>query len=158
MTVARHPPYRVGDVAAAVVDAAETLVIVWGSAEQAVQPQVSPAQLRVLLVVDRYGSMNLNALADELGAIPPSASRLCDRLVAAGLLTRQPSELNRREVTLRLSRDGRGLLAELAGSRRRAFERILSEMAPADRTSLLTGLQRFGGAAAQKRTSRDRSA
>jgi len=118
----------------------------WGSAEQGAQPQVSAAQLRVLLLVAQYGSMNLNALADELEAIPSSASRLCDRLIAAGWLTRQPNERNRREVILGLSRSGRRLLDDLAASRRSAFAHVLAAMAPTDRQALLTGLTRFNEA------------
>lgn len=139
----------VGEMPTAVVEAASTLVMLWGEAEQSAQPQVSPAQLRALLLVDQHGSMNLNALADGLGAIPSSASRLCDRLVAAGLLTRHPGEHNRREVRLGVSRDGRRLIDDLADSRRSIFARVLNKMAPADRAALLTGLSRFNAAAAQ---------
>jgi len=77
------------------------------------------------MLVAQYDSMNLNALADELEAIPSSASRLCDRLIAAGWLTRQPNERNRREVILGLSRAGRRLLDDLAASRRSAFHLAL---------------------------------
>jgi len=87
MTVGEHCALDAAEVVA-VLDAATPLVLLWGSAEQGAQPQVSAAQLRVLLLVAQYGSMNLNALADELDAIPSSASRLCDRLIAAGWLTR----------------------------------------------------------------------
>jgi len=145
MTVGEHYALDAAEVVA-VLDAATPLVLLWGSAEQGAQPQVSAAQLRVLLLVAQYGSMNLNALADELEAIPSSASRLCDRLIAAGWLTRQPNERNRREVILGLSRSGRRLLDDLAASRRSAFARVLAAMAPTDRQALLTGLTRFNEA------------
>ena len=54
--------------------------------------RVSTSQLQALLVLQERGPMNLTALADELGAIPSSATRLCDRLVAADLITRETGQ------------------------------------------------------------------
>ncbi|MGD0377399.1 MAG: MarR family transcriptional regulator [Streptosporangiaceae bacterium] len=53
---------------------------------------VPPVQLRALLVIDRAGSLNLSGLAGLLGASPSAASRLCDRMQAAGL---RPGSLTR---------------------------------------------------------------
>src|SRR5437764_8474868 len=110
MALASHCDHRSADLLAAVEAAAEALVIVWGRAQEALQQPVSASQLRALLVIDMAGEINLNGLADKLGAIPSSASRLCDRLQAAGLLTRAAGRTDRREVVLSLTADGRSLL------------------------------------------------
>src|ERR1700753_3306143 len=74
--------------AAADVEAtAEALVGIWAHVVESLDVRVSPTQLRALTAVGRYGELNLSQLAAALGALPSSASRLCDRLEAARLLT-----------------------------------------------------------------------
>jgi DNA-binding MarR family transcriptional regulator len=131
------------ELSASVEAAAETLVIVWGRAQEALRPPVSGSQLRALLVVERAGALNLNGLAEELGAIPSSASRLCDRLQASGLLTRTPGRTDRREVTLSLTPDGRALLVRMRAARQAEISKVLAAMPPADRDRLLAGLLSF---------------
>lgn len=130
-----------------IIEHAQSLVMLWDRAEDWAIPRIPPAQVRVLTVLDRSGPMNLTALAGRLGAIPSSASRLCDRLVAAGLLDREISAVNRREVMLSVSGEGRHRLEAFASDRRRDFARVLELMSPEARASLLEGLRQFGDAA-----------
>lgn len=146
MTSSHRRGPRTADVSSAVEAAAGELTALWERTQQMVQSRVSPSQLQALFIVERHGQINLNGLAAELGAIPSSASRLCDRLQAAGLLTRAASVHNRREVMLALTRDGRGLVAEITQNRRQALARILNDMSPAGRAALLTGLTEFNDA------------
>jgi DNA-binding MarR family transcriptional regulator len=113
------------------------------------QAQASPPQLRALLVVGDHGSLNLNQLAEELGVIPSSASRLCDRLVAAGLLDRRVSEQNRREVVLTLRGEGQRLLETVEHHRHDALADVLNGMRPVGRKALLSGLEAFAEVAGQ---------
>ncbi len=136
------------DLSHEVEQAARTLAGIWNHAHEALGTRVSPSQLHALNIVERHEQINLNGLAAELGAIPSSASRLCDRLQAAGLLARQVNAKNRREVVLVLTRDGRELLAEVTRNRRTALATILSGVSPAGRRALLTGLAEFNDAAA----------
>jgi DNA-binding MarR family transcriptional regulator len=147
MTLAPHCDHRSADLSAAVEAAAEALVIAWGRAREALQQPVSGSQLRALLVIDQAGEINLNGLAEELGAIPSSASRLCDRLQAAGLLTRSAGRTDRREVVLSLTVDGRNLLRTMRTTRRADIARVLAAMPAEDQAALLAGLQAFGAAA-----------
>jgi DNA-binding MarR family transcriptional regulator len=140
--VAREPTDGQHDDSVAAVDAGlEALLVVWARAQEGLGTRVSPSQLRALLVVERRGEINVNGLAEELGAVASSASRLCDRLEAAGLLRRVSSPHNRREVLVGLTVDGRRLLAELAQRRQRDLAEVLAGMSPAGRASLLTGLR-----------------
>lgn len=135
--------------AAAVEAAAEALVLVFGRAAEGLHPRVSASQLRALLVIERHQQINLNKLAEALGAIPSSTSRLCDRLQAAGLLDRSIGRSDRREVGLSLTGDGGRLLAAMRAERRTDLARVLAEMPDPARAKLLAGLHEFGAAAAQ---------
>ena len=101
------------------------------------------------MVIGHHGSLNLNQLADELGVIPSSASRLCDRLVAAGFLDRKVSEQNRREVVLTLRPEGQRLLETIEHDRRDALGDVLNGMRPGGRKALLSGLEAFTEVAEQ---------
>ncbi len=131
-----------------VITEAQDLVLLWDRAEDWATPRIPPLQVRVLTVLDRQGCMNLTQLSRAVGAIPSSASRLCDRLEAAGLLEREISAGSRREVTLRLSDEGRHRLEAFAEARRRDFAEVLDRMSPQSRDALVAGLRGFGAAAA----------
>ncbi|XRQ16338.1 MarR family transcriptional regulator [Actinomadura welshii] len=131
--------------AAALDNAASTLMDVWASAHNASDVPVPSTQLRALFVVER-GPVNVSGLAEELGALVSSASRLCDRLEASGMLTRDHGR-DRREVTVRLSADGQALLDRLRVRRRAELARILASMPMPARSALLWGLAEFHTAA-----------
>lgn len=143
----RHPKSN-QTIADPVLEQAQALVMLWDRAEDWAVPRVPPSQLRVLTVLGRSGPMNLTALAGHLGAIPSSASRLCDRLEAAGLLTRDVSAGSRREVTLSVSTQGRRRLEAFAATRRSDFAQVLELMTPQAQASLIDGLRQFSEAVA----------
>jgi DNA-binding MarR family transcriptional regulator len=134
--------------AAALDDAASALMAVWSRAHNAADVPVPSTQLRALFVLER-GPVNVSNLAGELGALVSSASRLCDRLEAAGLLSRDIGR-DRREVTVRVSADGRALLDRLRTRRREDLTRVLAEMPAPARAALLWGLAEFHNAAAKR--------
>lgn len=129
--------------AAAVDDAAFLLLALWDSAREHASVRLSGAQLSALLVIERDEGVNLRGLAAALKMILSSASRLCDRLIAAGMLERVPGRVDRREIALFLTPSARNLLAELRDSRRQVVARALARMSPAGRTALLAGLAEF---------------
>jgi len=134
-----------------ILEQARTLVLLWDRAEDWAVPRIPPSQIRVLTVLDREGSTNLTTLARGLGAIPSSASRLCDRLEAAGLVERKTNAENKREVTLSISKQGRTRLDAFAAVRRDDFARVLDLMTPEAQNSLADGLRQFSDAATQVR-------
>ena len=75
--------------------------------------------------------------------------RLCDRLVASGLVERVPGRADRREIALYLTPGSRTLLAELRRIRRRALTGVLEKMSSGGRAALLRGLTEFAEAAAE---------
>ncbi|GAA1865211.1 MarR family winged helix-turn-helix transcriptional regulator [Asanoa iriomotensis] len=118
----------------------------WDAAREGAADRVSGSQLRAMLVVEEFDGINLRGLAGSLGMILSSASRLCDRLVAAGMLERFPGRTDRREISLHLTGTGRRLLDELRAERRRRLREVLLRMTPAARQALLRGLAEFSEA------------
>jgi DNA-binding MarR family transcriptional regulator len=114
-------------------------------------PSVPPAQIRALLIIDRAGSLNLSRLADALGASPSAASRLCDRIQAAGLLTRdRRAAASRREVVLFPTESGHRLAEWVRGRRRAALGDVLEAMSPDGREALAQGLRELAASAAAR--------
>lgn len=129
------------DDVAAIHDAAEALAATWSRSYESAEGRISPSQLRALIAVDRAGSLTVSQLADDLGAIVSSASRLCDRLVAAGYLQRDHSPHSKRQVLVRLTGDGRRLLDEIRTHRLGSLHAVLRRMAKSERQALLRGLR-----------------
>ena len=133
--------------AAAVDDAAPALLAAWDAARQRATPLLSAPQLNALLVIERSEGINLRGLAAQLRMILSSASRLCDRLVASGLVERAAGRADRREIALFLTPSSRQLLADLRATRRELLTDVLERMTPAGRAALLRGLTEFAAAA-----------
>ncbi len=98
-----------------------------------------PAQVRALLAVDAGPGLNVTGLARMLGASPSATSRLCDRLVASGLLFRVPAT-SRREILLQPTESGQRLAAWIRDQRRAALIRVLETISSDGRANLARGL------------------
>ncbi|HYB39587.1 MAG TPA: MarR family transcriptional regulator [Mycobacterium sp.] len=133
----------------AVLRASRALVGIAAASIAEVDDSVTVPQLRVLVMVDTRGPLNLAAVAAGLGVNPSNASRICDRLIRAGLLDRQDSPNDRRHITLSLTDAGRRLVNKVIRHRRTAITRVLRDMDPADRELLTTALDRFATAAGE---------
>jgi DNA-binding MarR family transcriptional regulator len=125
------------------------LTVLLNACERAVEgigSSVPSVQLRALLIIDRMGSLNLNQLASGLGASASASSRLCDRMAAAGLLTRERAAGSRREIVLVLTESGRRLAGWVREQRRAALDELLQAMAADGREALVRGLQELAAA------------
>ncbi|MFF8941662.1 MarR family winged helix-turn-helix transcriptional regulator [Streptomyces sp. NPDC014864] len=135
-----------GDAKAAaleIADAVDGLTDLWLLAAQEARLRLSLQQLRALRVVAAEPGLNLTTLAERLEMGLPTASRLCDRLEAAGLLERVLHPRKRREVQLSLSAQGRQVLDEVAGRRAQGLAEVLEAMEAADRAALRRGMRAF---------------
>jgi len=94
--------------------------------------------------------VNVSELAAALELLPSTASRLSDRLTAAGLITRQVSPRNRRATLLELTPAGHRVLDEFADTRARALWEVAAHMTEADRAALLRGTRAFTAALADR--------
>ncbi|MCE6995433.1 MarR family transcriptional regulator [Saccharothrix sp. S26] len=138
----RHHP-TCDEVLHALTGVAEHLEVLWERSREVSAAPLSVSQLRAMFVLERAEPMNLRSLGEALSSSPPSVSRLCDRLQAAGFLDRSTSATNRREVELRLSERGRGYLRELRARRKERLREVIESMPSAARKALFDGLTSF---------------
>lgn len=113
----------------------------------AVESTTSPTQVRALLAVEATGGCSNVELAQLLAIFPSSASRLTDRLTAAGLITRQAGQEDRREICLVLTPAGRRSVEKFVEARVSLIGGVMSLMSQPDRSALLRGLTAFSEAA-----------
>src|SRR5215475_1729698 len=139
---------RSANLAASIEAAAEALVTVLDPAHGDGLLRISPTQLRVLTWLRANSPTNVNGLAYSLGVGPSSASRLCDRLEALGLLRRAADPRDRREVQVFVTAEAEHLLGELARVRQQALEEVLAAMPESARQELAHSLTAFSEAAA----------
>lgn len=130
-------------VALEIADAVESLTSLWSLAAQEAVLRLSVHQLRALRALEAAPDLNLTGLAERLAVGLPTASRLCDRLEAAGLLVRALHPRKRREVQLSLTAQGRRVLDDVAGRRAQALTAVLAGMEPADRAALSRSMRAF---------------
>lgn len=135
------------EVVAAVLAANRLFVAVATNALAGLAPDVTLPQFRALVLLDQHGSMMVTALAEALGVVPSTATRMCDRLVAKGLIRRAVDRRNRRRVTVRLAEQGRELIAASTARRRVELARILDVLPLADRHRVAEALRLLVSAA-----------
>ena len=101
---------------------------------------VSLPQFRALLVLERVGPCNAGGLAEHLGTHASTVTRICDRLVALGHVSRELQPGNRRSVALDVTPAGRALVRAVRRHRARELGAMLSAMEPAEREQLTAAL------------------
>ena len=129
----------------ALLEASKGLV---GIALQTLPPdsKVTLNQFRALVLLESEPGMRAADLADTLTVSPSTATRLCDRLVRAGLLSRTASEDDRREVRLSLTPSGREVVRDGLARRRRVLSRLVAQIPADDRAPFVRSLRVFEGA------------
>jgi DNA-binding MarR family transcriptional regulator len=133
----------------AVMRASRAMVGITAASIAEVDDRVTVPQLRVMMMIATRGAMNLVAVAAGLNVTSPNASRICDRLLQAGMLDRRESLEDRRHITLTLTSDGDALVERLISHRRTAIRKILRSMTAAERDDLMTAMNAFADAAGE---------
>ena len=129
-----------------IMAASRVLVAVSAESLAATEDVVTPQQIRALVAIASHGTLSAATLADALDVHASSATRLCDRLVAADLLDRREDPTDRRYLVLELTRKGRQLLATIMRRRRRAIKEILSRIPEGERAAVSDAFERFAAA------------
>lgn len=133
----------------AVMTASRALLGVAARSLAAVDEDVTLPQYRALVVLAQRGTRRPADLAAALTVTPSTATRMCDRLVAKGLIVRDRSDDDRREVTVSLSTSGRDLVREVTVRRRGELRTLLSAMPQARRRDVVESLTSFAEAAGE---------
>lgn len=113
------------------------------------EAQLTPPQLRVLMIVATRGPLNLSDLSMVMRVHPSNATRAADRLVNDGYLERNESAVDRRRTMLSLAPAGQTLVDAIVERRRLAFEEVLARLSERDQRALCTGLAAFAAAAGE---------
>lgn len=133
----------------AVLSASRVLVAVAARSLAEVAEEVTLTQYRSLVVLRSRGPQSVAALAETVGVTPPTASRLCDRLVRKGLVRRREDRRDRRAVRLALTETGRKLVDEVTERRRKEIARLLQAVPPDAQKLMAASLQQLAAAAGE---------
>ena len=98
--------------------------------------ELTIAQFSALATVVRQGPLGIGQLAEIEGLPSPAATRLADRLEAAGLVVRRMNPADRRGVQLVATPEGTELLERRARVGNAWLARHLSALSEADRLAL----------------------
>jgi DNA-binding MarR family transcriptional regulator len=127
----------------AMMAGSRTMTAIVARTLSAVAEQITVPQLRVLVLLNTRGPMNLTTIAQYLAVNPSNASRTCDQLVATGRVLRVPDPQDGRSAVLGLTADGARFVAELMRARRRLIDNVMSRMGPDEQRALAQGLDAF---------------
>jgi DNA-binding MarR family transcriptional regulator len=98
------------------------------------------AQLRILAQLRQDGPAAVGQLAGLLGVTLPSITATVDRLVQAGLVTREDDPTDRRRVINKLTPTGTALIERLQEGKRARLIVALEHLSPEDIDVLTRGL------------------
>jgi len=101
------------------------------------QPRLTPTKLHALDVVAEQGGCRIGDLARRLGVDDTTATRLVDRLEAAGLAARQAEEGDRRATVVVLTATGEKLVLQTQERRRVFFLDVLGALEPREQEELV---------------------
>ncbi|WP_430296829.1 MarR family winged helix-turn-helix transcriptional regulator [Sinomonas sp. B1-1] len=131
----------------AVLRAADVLLRVVAASVAEVEDVVTTPQLRVLVLLALHGPQNLGAVARELGVHASNATRTCDRLVVAGLVSRRDDPSDRRFLQLDLTPEGKELVETVFEHRRQAIAEVIGRMPADSRDEVAAAMASFADAA-----------
>lgn len=120
----------------AVLEMVPVFVGVAVAAHEAAHVPLTLPQYRALFAVDRWGPCSAGGLAERLRVHTSSVTRVSDRLVRAGYLTRETNPDNRREVVLGITDEGRRHVTAVLDVRAAEVRRILLALPAGARADL----------------------
>jgi DNA-binding MarR family transcriptional regulator len=133
----------------AVLSASRVLVAVAARSLGDVAEEVTLTQYRTLVVLASRGPQSLAELADAVDVTPPTATRMCDRLIKKGLIVRRHERGDRRLIRLTLAKDGRELVNAVTQRRRTEISHLMEAIPPGQQAALVDSLQRLTAAAGE---------
>ncbi len=133
----------------AVLSASRVLVAIAARSLADVGEEVTLTQYRSLVVLASRGPQRVAALADAVAVTPPTASRMCDRLVKKGLVTRRADRRDRRQVRIALSTAGRLFVDTVTARRRVEIEQLIASIPTDSRGGVVDALRHLAQTAGE---------
>lgn len=100
------------------------------------------SQSRILILLNEVETITQSELTEHLDVQPGSASEVIGKLESAGLITRTPSEKDRRTSDIRLTEAGKVKAVEAAGQRKERHTEMFSCLSEEDKADLLMLLEK----------------
>ncbi len=133
----------------AVLTASRTLVAVAERSLGAAAEETTLAQYRALVVLASRGPLRMVDLARALAVTPPTAGRMCDRLLRKGLIRRHRASDDRREVKVSITPAGRNVVDQATARRRELLADILARIPVRRQAGVAAAFQAFAAAAGE---------
>jgi DNA-binding MarR family transcriptional regulator len=108
--------------------------------------EITPGQLRALVILGSQGAQRAGVLASMLGVHPSTFTRTVDRLAAGGWVARSENPDSRREVLVELTARGERAVSAVTRGRRRELAQVLASLSPADQRRVVEGFEIFAQA------------
>jgi DNA-binding MarR family transcriptional regulator len=87
-------------------------------------------QFRALMHINRNPGASLQGVAHHLGLTAPTVSKMVDGLVLDGLVRREPSPKDRRQITLNLTDRGQEILEQAHQATQARLSEVLAQLTP----------------------------
>jgi DNA-binding MarR family transcriptional regulator len=133
----------------AVLSASRVLVAIAARSLADAGEQVTLTQYRSLVILASRGPQSMAALAEAVAVTPPTASRLCQRLVRKGLVRRRTDRHDRRQVRLALTEAGRDLIDTVTERRRQEIADLLASVPAEVQHSVVAALRQLTASAGE---------
>ena len=143
------PPVDRDAMVDAVLTASRVLVAVAARSLADAGEDVTLTQYRTLVILASRGPQNLATLAEAVAVTPPTASRLCERLVRKGLVRRRTDRNDRRQVRIALSEAGQALVDAVTVRRRQEITDLLASIPAEEQRSVVAALRRLSASAGE---------
>jgi len=127
----------------AVLTASRLLVALSARSIASVDESITIPQFRLLIVLHTHGPLKLTKLAEHLAVNPSTATRMVDRLIATGMISREANPASRRELVVSLTDTGSGVVREVTQRRRAEIARVVEQMPATSRRGLVRALTAF---------------
>jgi DNA-binding MarR family transcriptional regulator len=134
----------------ALLTASRLLVAISAQSIANVDETLTIPQFRTMVILSTRGPVNLATLAGLLDVAPSTTGRMADRLVAAGLIDRQPHPDSRRELVVELTARGLDVVAAVTRHRRDRIAEVVRKMPHRERQGLVRALTAFTAAGGER--------
>jgi DNA-binding MarR family transcriptional regulator len=133
----------------AVLSASRVLVAIAARSLADAGEEVTLTQYRSLVILASRGPQSMAVLAEAVAVTPPTASRLCERLVRKGLVRRRTDRHDRRQVRLALTEAGRDLIDTVTERRRQEIADLFASVPAEVQRSVVAALRQLTASAGE---------
>lgn len=103
---------------------------------------LSPVQFRVMQLVSEKGMSTPKAISVQMGVTQATVTALLDKLEKQGMLTRERSQVDRRQMNIAVTERGRHTLAEAPDPLQQRYVRKFEALQDWEQAQLIASLER----------------